>query len=298
MYVLGCPVTSDLWAHWLRLFAPPLQPFFVSDTMVQHLPLLPCWTRQEFRDLRLPLSFTDTFQLYAVSDEATWVLLLDEVAFLLLPPDLQSGLLREQLDFGRAQVASAGVWVRNVPEMESVLTQAGVKGLFVWWPSLWASLTPLQQECVLLATLLDDRLPDRRQELTAETWARAAVVLPGARGLAGTFANESGANCFSTVMAAFGTPGVADLWVHPGPFERWLQQVARPATDWDMLGTVLVWRNERAQLQHAAVSLGEGWILQKDAQSWMAPRQVISLADVLARWETPGWSVTGFRPTR
>jgi len=291
MRVLGCAVSDALWAHWLQLFAPPVQPFFVSDALALQVPLLPRWTRWEFRDLRLPLTFSDTFRSYAVSDEAVWVLLLDEATFAALPRELQARLLQEQLDFGRSQVASCDVWKLSLPQATAAFKQASMDRLFVWWPSLWASLVPDVQERVLLHTLLEDRLPDRSREVSAATWEKIRGVLPGAERLSGTFAWESGANCFSTVLGAFGVPVAADLWLHPGPFERWLTQIALPVEDLDVLGTVMVWRDEAGAIKHAAVSLGDGWALQKDAQNWLAPRQVLALKDLLARWQTPGWTV-------
>jgi len=59
-----------------------------------------------------------------------------------LPLPIRYSLLQEQLDFSRAQVASARVRALSIPDLAEVLTLQGTDDLFVWWPSLWASLTP------------------------------------------------------------------------------------------------------------------------------------------------------------
>ncbi len=54
------------------------------------------------------------------------------------------------------------------------------------------------------------------------------------------------------------------------------------------MGQVLVWRDDNVRVQHAAVSLGEGFVLHKEAQGWYAPRQVSRLDETLTRWQDDG----------
>lgn len=96
-------------------------------------------------------------------------------------------------------------------------------------------------------------------------------------------------------MAAFGAPAVAERWVHPGPFERWLGRFSRLSEHSAQaspksadLGLVLVWRDEQARVQHAVVGLGADLVLHKEAQGWHAPRQVMGLEDALSRWQASG----------
>lgn len=129
----------------------------------------------------------------------------------------------------------------------------------------------------------DDMLTSRHREVSEATWDRARDVLPRARDLAGTFAGQSGPNCFGTVMAAAGVPGAEDVWLLREPFEEWLSSATRPGGFDTDPGTVLVWRDAEGVALHSAVTLGDGLALHKPSQGWMTPRKVLSVRDVMAR---------------
>lgn len=103
-------------------------------------------------------------------------------------------------------------------------------------------------------------------EVAESTWKTASRVLPAARDLAGTFPPGSGPNCFGTVMGAAGVAGAAQSWMQREPFENWLATSCRPGGRDDHVGTVLVWRDGKRSVQHAAVTLGGGWALHKPSQ--------------------------------
>lgn len=63
-------------------------------------------------------------------------------------------------------------------------------------------------------------------------------------------------------------------------------------------GTVLVWRGEDASVQHAAVSLGDGWALRKPSQGWMSPTKVLSVPDAKFSSRSPGLHLQRRRITR
>ena len=294
MTVAGCELTSSIFSRWQQHFAPAAQPFFASESLSRKLPAWPRFTREEFARSGVSLSLHDTFTTYSVSKEAVWVVWLTQGAFSSLSPTVQAALLAKQRDFGRGGVFSADKAV-GVLEAET-LTTPNLNGLFVWWPELWVRLSDGEKYAVLKAFAETDRLPCRRHDLEPDDWERIARVLPGARELAGTFLPDSGGNCLATIMTAFGVPAVAELWIHPEPFERWLEAFS-PLSDIvvePVLGNVLVWR-DGDRVQHAAVSLGKGYVLHKEAQGWFAPRQVMRLGDVLERWQDDG-SVTSYRP--
>ena len=125
------------------------------------------------------------------------------------------------------------------------------------------------------------RRASRHAEVAESTWRRALTVLPAARPLAGTFPDRSGPNCFGTVMAAAGVVGADTTWMQREPFEDWLDAATRPGGDDHAAGTVLVWRDERRQVQHAAVTLGDGWALHKPSQRWMSPTKVLTGREVI-----------------
>lgn len=123
--------------------------------------------------------------------------------------------------------------------------------------------------------------------------------LPGAATLAGTYAEGSGPNCFAAVMAAAGEP-VAQEWVQLDQFRTWLEastdplpQAAPPVAETDRRpGCVLVW-HEDGELAHAAVTIGGGWALHKQSQSWSSPFAVWPVEEVVR-----SWLVTGTRLSR
>jgi hypothetical protein len=294
MMILNCPVSAVLWEHWSNHFSPPAQPFYVSDFLAQQIHGLPRWSRAEFLALQLPLTLTDTFKDYAVSSDAPWVLLLDELTYNTLGSALQKALLEEQQVYGRGLIEPLHEWQSHLPTLSELFSSAAPHQLFVWWPSLWHRLPLWARHAVVLKFITTDRLSHRGGELTNEHWTRIERHLPGVRPLAGTFAPDSGPNCLATTLAAFGVRNVGGLWLHSGPFERWLQTMAVQSDTVDELGTILVWRNAQEQVQHAAVALGGNWLFHKEAQSWSAPRQIVPLSQALERWAEDGWQVSTY----
>jgi hypothetical protein len=154
----------------------------------------------------------------------------------------------------------------------------------VWWPSLQDGC----EEVVLRDYIEDGRRPSRHDEVPEIVWDLAARILPNAQRLAGTFAATSGPNCFGTVMAAAGVPDADMVWMQREPFERWLTDKTRPGGHDDAPGTVLVWRSPDGLGQHAAVTLGDGWVLHKPSQGWMSPNKVLTTHECKASSRSSG----------
>lgn len=127
----------------------------------------------------------------------------------------------------------------------------------------------------------EGRRRSRHADVAETTWHRVGDVLPAAQDLAGTFPSGSGPNCFGTVMGAAGVAGAAGIWMQREPFEEWLAVATRRGGRDEAPGTVLVWRDTEASLQHAAVTLGDGWALHKPSQGWMSPVKVLTVRDVI-----------------
>jgi hypothetical protein len=82
------------------------------------------------------------------------------------------------------------------------------------------------------------------------------------------------------------------------PFEAWLaSSTAAGGRDTDA-GTVLVWRGRDGLVQHAAITLGGGWVLNKRSQCWHAPRVALTVAEVIASSRTAVWHLTRRRLIR
>lgn len=250
------------WREWL---APRVQPFLLSTS-----------------DLDLPTSaegemtpeLRDTFRFYSV-DRGLRTVWLSEPAFAALKKTTRARLVRAQVIHGRGAVPVVRRWQDL---LDPGLLRAQADGhRFVWWPSLLIN----DNGAILARVVSEDRHPSRHDEVREMCWERCATILPAARALAGTFPSGSGPNCFGTVMAACGEAGAADVWMLQAPFEKWLDETTRPGGDDDAAGTVLVWRDSGGEARHAAVTIGEGWGLEKPSQDWHSPRGVLAVRDMI-----------------
>lgn len=144
------------------------------------------------------------------------------------------------------------------------------------WPT-----SVIRRETELVVRFVErGRRPSRHRDVAETTWRAAADALPDARRLAGTFPRRSGPNCFGAVMAACGVEGAEELWMTREPFEDWLAERTATGGHDTRPGTVLVWRSADGAVQHAAVTLGDGWALHKPSQGWMSPTKVLALPDL------------------
>lgn len=265
MRVLGIEVATSLVADWQKWLAPNIQPFFVPAAFSG---------AAASAERELSPELRDTFRVYNVDRELRTVW-LDETAFAALPRDTRARLVRAQANCRRGAVPTVRSWADLI---DPQLLRAQADGhRFVWWPSLLSDNT----ESILRRVVSDNRTASRHEEVSERTWRSCAKILPGARALAGTFPRGSGANCFGTVMAACGEPGAADVWMLRSPFEEWLESRTRTGGDDDAPGTILVWRDGDGLVQHAAVTIGDGWGLEKPSQDWHSPRAVLGVREVV-----------------
>jgi len=269
--VLNLKVSPALLRHWVDWLAPDKQPFYLTAKQLR------LW-KLEQDDTEPDRQLRDTYRTYNLDSRlrSTW---LDEATFMNLPQATRAALVRAQLVNGRAAVPSVRRWRTDLaPEIRS---QADGHR-FVWWRSLLRGTRAAE---VLPSIVSEGLHPSRHREVSS--WPK---LLPRARELAGTWPDGSGPNCFGTVMAAAGVDGAAETWMQREPFELWLaDNTTRGGRD-DVPGTVFVWRDTSSHLvQHAAVTLGAGYMLHKPSQSWATPRKVRTVSEVRRSTRTAGW---------
>lgn len=143
-------------------------------------------------------------------------------------------------------------------------------------PHRWPSLNFDGDVARVVRFVSKGRRCSRHAEVPASAWRAAGGLLPEARQLAGRFPNGSGPNCFGTVMAAAGVEGAAQTWMQREPFEEWLDDRTVPGGLDERSGTVMVWRSDDGAVQHAAVTIGDGYALSKPSQGWMSPTKVLT----------------------
>lgn len=266
MRVLDLEISPELRRRWEAWLAPELQPFFVDD-------------RRDWPEGRLAPQETmtaelrDTCKVWRLRErgEVVW---FDESAFMAMDRNRRARLVRCQQERRRGAVPAVRRWADLLPDAGLCGQADGHR--FVWWPSLLASAP----ERILERFVADEADATRHRVIKPATWRECAEALPGARALAGTFADGSGPNCFGTVLAAAGVAGAAEDWVQQDAFENWLERSCiRGGTD-DQAGTVLVWRDSAGRPVHGAVTIGHGFALEKAAQTWWTPRIVGTVDDV------------------
>lgn len=265
VHPLNVPVADSLFRQWVQWFSPSIQPFIVPTDGIHIV--------ERTDAMVLSAELRDTYCLYGLPQDHE-ILWLSEAQFSRLARPQRAALVRGQRVLGRGVVPSVVSWSATVGER--VREQADGHR-FLWWPSLLRG----HQEVVLTAFVEDRRLASQHENVLPATWRAAAPVLPNAELLAGTFAPGSGPNCFGTVMAAAGVEGAQTQWMLQEPFEHWLSRSSRPGGQDCEAGTVLVWRSTDGLAQHAALTLGEGWVLHKQCQGWMSPRSVLAVADCI-----------------
>lgn len=82
------------------------------------------------------------------------------------------------------------------------------------------------------------------------------------------------------------------------PFLEWLAGACRRSGGGDdEPGTVLVWRDGNNLPVHAAVTIGDGWALEKASGEWWTPRAVRSTKDVIRAARAAGQRLERHRIT-
>ena len=205
----------------------------------------------------------------------------DEPSFLAMPRADRARLVRSQVEIGRGAVPTVRRWQTTFAE--SMLREQADGHRFVWWPSL---VEPHAAQ-VLTAHVQDGQPSSLHRAVGADTWRRCAPLLPNARLLAGSFATSVTANCFGTTVAAAGE-GDGDERILQDPFDDFLTDRCAPGGADGEPGTVLVWRDRSGQPAHSAVTIGDGWALEKPAQTWWTPRVVLGVRQLIAVNRSPG----------
>jgi hypothetical protein len=272
VHVLETPVDVELLDSWRQWLAPDTQPFFV-DT-------LRAWPRSAPQQVLTP-ELRDTYTVWRMArpPKTLW---LTEDAFLDKPRAKRAALVRSQVTAGRGAVPTIRAWGDLVDPVAARNQADGHR--FTWWPSLVAR----NRKEILTRFVSGESEPSRHAEVSDATWEASGAVVPAARRLAGTFPPSSGPNCFGTVMAAAGVRGAEEIWVLQDRFQRWLTSSCRPGGHDDDPGTVFVWRDKGGLPVHAAITLGDGWALEKPSQCWWTPRVVITTEDAKRVNRAPG----------
>lgn len=313
---MGCAVSQEHFERWSRLFICEAAPFFMPDEWERWglPPETLILSRSEFADGQFPLSYQDSYATYAVTPDSKWVALLTPAQFDALLIDAQQALLLAQWEAKRGQVYR---WEHIEPFVQSALdlaesrcvAKANEKALVLDSKVWWALSEDERIRWLLDFLTMDDPPACLSASLSPADWSR--MDYPSIRSLAGTFAAESGANCFSTTLAAITRqPDIAGMiagfWLRQEGFLRgltrrgYVQVVDTPALGGDadaadLRDAVLVWYDSGGAAQHACYVIGDGLVLNKNSQAWFSPRQLLKLDDLLDYWKDDPFTISVYQ---
>lgn len=256
------------------------------------------------------LGWRDSYQTYAVRQDAEWVAFLPAAQFQTLPLETQQALLVAQGQLGRGQVYE---WEQLAPLLHDDLRQRWAShrrfvtdagALLALDAVSWRELPAAVRELWLAQFVSRQQAPYPTLHWEDIRWRRPPPRAATLRWLANRFPIGSGPNCFATALAAVTTDLVAArvtsaLWLHPEPFLRGLaahgfRTSDRDPSDISLSDAVLVWRDAAGHAQHACYVIGQGVALNKNAQVWYAPRHLARVGDILAYWSDDPFTVEVF----
>jgi hypothetical protein len=288
MNILGCEVPISTLEAWSEIFVFEQEPFFLITE--SRAPLPNSISRNE---LKPSLEFADAYLTYLISKKAEFVALLEPQEFRALPRETQEALIQLQTQFGRGQIYDLGFVRAVLGEIPASLERDIFAGQFVLHFDTWNAFTAEVRYQWLAAYVSLERTNCLSSTVPEELPEQV-------RALTGTFSSTSGANCFATVIAGL-TPDllesarIAQHWMLEHEFLAVLE-----TRGFHNLGklelpikpnSVITWLNSSGTTIHACLSLDFGLVLNKDAQSWFAPRQILKLEDVLESWAEDAFEV-------
>ncbi len=317
--LMGCGVPEGTWLAWERILVSDREPLFVTGATAS---LLPPGTLVLNRDelSAWPLDFRDSYWTHAVAEEARWVALLTPTEWRRVGLEHRQALRLQQWRLGRGQLydwSFACDILRQTPKalrrLESEVFDADGTPMIDLTFDIWRAM-PREARRAWLARYVGSIASAGDPEclsstLSAGFWreAEAKGCGPAVRRLAGTFATHSGPNCFATVLAGLTDTleaglSMASLWLWGDPFLRNLRARGFSRQEGALdpcrtgAGDVVIWEDDDGHMVHAALCLGTGLVLNKNAQGWARPRQVLRLTDVMRDWAAGGHPAAWVHP--
>lgn len=288
--MLGLPLSDATLEAWSRIVCFDLEPLFLhEDLRARFEGRAVLMTRAEFGAWArsMSLEYADAYLPWRVAD-ARAVALLPSVEVAALEPELRAALNEAQVRFKRGLIVELER-AREFGIANRFLERDSVQDSFLLRRDAWDALPRNAQFAWLEWFVTQDPPSCLSSSVPGRTRHHIALELTG-------WLPSSGANCFATVLAYLTADPlqrrtVAGLWLQAATFERTLQArgLREQAFSADLeSGAVIGWRDQACNLAHACVYIGDGLVLNKDAQSWYAPRQILALETVLERWREDG----------
>ena len=293
--VLGLPLTDATLETWARNFVFTLEPLYLSADLAQRLePRFLTMTRAEFGACSESLEYSDAYQPWNARGE--FVALLTPSEFSSLEPDLRLELNAAQVSAKRGSVFPLET-AREFGISQQFLERDAAGDSFLLRRNAWDALSQALQSDWLASYITEDGADCVASSLAMNIIERHRRALA----LTGWLPN-SGPNCFATALSVIEpnetrAANIARLWLQTETFLRELERLGLHEGTFNANlkpGSVIAWRNAEGTLLHACAALSDGLVLNKNAQSWHAPRQILTLEAVLKSWEEDGLTLSVF----
>jgi hypothetical protein len=283
--LLGCKVDDATLEAWAKHLVFAREPIFLSNELREKLPeSVNVTARADFNQLDYPLEFKDAYLTYSVGD-APWVALFEPTGFRNLESALQIEIMMFQAELERGQICSLEFAQKILGSEFSKLEPDVFSDRVAIRFDTWWSLSKTARENWLEAVVIKDGL----QAISVEVITNP-ITVPIILELTNSFATSSGPNCFSTALASVTDDpkearAISQLWLHqPAFLDGLAARGFQISTHETQPGDVIVWFNSSNLAQHACTVIAPGLVLNKDAQRWSAPRQILKLEGVLKNW--------------
>lgn len=282
---------------WAQALVVEAAPFCIPDDVRAQLPAhLPVLSRIRVTPPHYALALIDTYKLYALHPDCTQIAFLRSTDIAQLSHAHVERLLVAQWRAGRGQVYR---WDQIAALAEQSLDQDLIRRMCVPTPdgrflildaALWRRLPGVAQEAWLAMIVREHLHP--YPTLPASSLPTHRVLHPW---LLNTFACSSGPNCFATTLAAAIPQGrvahrVATRWLRQTPFLKGMAHQGyriRPGLsplNRAVEDSICLWVDAAENVQHACYVIGDGIALNKNAQSWYAPRHLAAVRDIVTYW--------------
>jgi len=259
------------------------------------------YTQREFSESYpcFSLDYGDVYHMWGLSlPDPSWVTLLPAQQLSVFPPGRLERLLAYQVTCGRGHVYD-GDWFAEWERPVSTTVTVDGRWFYLLTAADWEQYRPDVRKKWVLKWLRDRHKDDTGSMIHALEERHDRVPYPLITEYAGTFAAQSGPNCFAAAIAmAVGGAGIQNYpqsrclmaqWLHQEPFFRLLEaQEYAKVMDLRVMSEVsavlpsdvLVWYTKDEVPAHAAFAVTDELVFQKNAQGWDSPWQVLKVGNV------------------
>ncbi len=301
LYTIGDAILVDTTLEQLaERFMPLWDLYYFEDDHIYRYLLdagIPVYTRAEFSRSfpRFSLDYGALYQMFDLSiPDVPWVTLLRTAQWWALGSKLQVELMEYQIRCGRGNIYEGSWFSKDDCPVNNTVTVNG-RWCYLLTAEDWQAKGTDDRKQWVLKWLVQWHTGAPLSIRVGSIGGFERVPYRLIHEYAGTFAHQSGPNCFAAAIAmVVGGSGVdyypqsRDLitqWLHQEPFFRLLdaqryQKVIELRTIDPVMvqpADVLIWCTSDGAAKHAAFAITPDAVFQKEGQGWESPWLLVQL---------------------